>query len=88
MASDKRRQRGRNVGTGGRRRVAWSLSGEKLARRVPRFAKFVDAPVGGDGELTRDQREFLDKFSTGMSETMAEKGGESEHRADVDDDKA
>ena len=84
MASDTRRREGRKGETGARRRVAWSLSGEKLARRVPRFAAFVDAPAGGDSELTREQREFLDKFSAGMSE----EGGASEAQAGDDANKA
>lgn len=88
MASETRRRDGRKVGTGARRRVTWSLSGEKLARRVPRFAEFVDAPVGGSVELTREQREFLDMFSAGMSEAMAEEGGESEPQAGGDAKKA
>lgn len=88
MASDVRRRAGRKGETGERRRVAWSLSGEKLARRVPRFAKFVDGPVGGDSELTAEQRELLDKFSAGMSEAMSEEGGASEAQAGDDDNKA
>ena len=52
----------------------WSLEGEKLSRRVPRFAAFVEAIEGGEGALTNAQREFLDKFSSGLAEaTLGEK---------------
>jgi len=78
MVGDRRRRERRKGGAGARRRVTWSLSGEKLARRVPRFAEFVDAPVGEGTELTSEQREFLDKFSDGMAEALLEEGGASE----------
>ena len=84
MASDTRRRERRKGEAGARRRVAWSLSGEKLARRVPRFAEFVDAPEAGDTELTSEQREFLGKFSVGMSEAMSEERGATEEKAGGD----
>lgn len=54
---------------------ASALKGERLARRVPRFAVFVEAPEGGDGTLTKAQREFLDEFSSGLVEAVSERPG-------------
>ena len=54
------------------RQKAWSLKGERLARRVPRFAAFVEVRERGEGTLTEAQREFLDKFSSGLAEAVSE----------------
>ena len=53
-----------------------------------RDGRRVGTGVGGDGELTREQREFLDKFSAGMSEAMGEEGGEPEPQGGEDINKA
>ena len=71
-----------------KRRAGWALDAEKLARRVPRFAAFVEGPQSGHGELTEEQREFLDKFSAGLSEAMPERGGGPEAGACGDDKKS
>ena len=76
MTSDAKKRSGDVAAAAGRRKGAWSLNAEKLARRVPRFAAFVDGPQGSDSELTREQREFLDKFSAGLSD--AESAGDAE----------
>lgn len=78
MTSDRRRHLGDAAGTAGRGRDAWSLSAEKLARRIPRLAEFLDGPESGHSELTEEQREFLDKFSSGLSEALSEQGGGSD----------
>jgi len=63
---------------------AWSLEGERLSRRVPRFAAFVEATEGGEGELTDAQWEFLDKFSSGLAETISEEADEADAKGDED----
>ena len=62
-----------------------SLEGEKLSRRVPRFAKFVEATEGGEGALTDAQREFLDKFSSGLAEALSEEADEADAKGAEDD---
>ena len=57
---------------------AWSLESEQLARRVPRFAAYVEGPDGGGSELTGAQRDFLDKFSSGLEEEISEEEDESD----------
>lgn len=61
---------------------AWSLEGERLSRRVPRFAAFVEGTEGGEGALTDAQREFLDKFSSGLTEAISEKADEADAKGD------
>ena len=63
---------------------AWSLEGETLSRRVPRFAAFVEAPEGGEDALTDAQRKFLDKFSTGLAEAISEEADEAGAKGDED----
>ena len=63
---------------------AWSLEGEKLSRRVPRFAAFVEATEGGEDALTDAQREFLDKFSSGLAEAVSEEADEADAKGDED----
>ena len=63
---------------------AWSLEGERLSRRVPRFAAFVEATEGGEGALTDAQREFLDKFSSGLAEAISEEADEADAKGDED----
>ena len=63
---------------------AWSLEGEKLSRRAPRFATFVEAPEGGEGALTDAQREFLDKFSSGLAEAISEEADKADAKGDED----
>ena len=63
---------------------AWSLEGERLSRRVPRFATFVEAPEGGEGALADAQREFLDKFSSGLAEAISEEADEADAKGDED----
>ena len=59
----------------------WTLEGERLSRRVPRFAAFVEATENREGELTDAQREFLDKFSSGLAEAISE---EADAKGDED----
>ena len=63
---------------------AWSLEGEKLSRRVPRFAAFVEATEDGEDVLTNAQREFLDKFSSGLAEAISEEADEADEKGDGD----
>ena len=63
---------------------AWSLKGERLSRRVPRFAAFVEATEGGEGALTDAQREYLDKFSSGLAEAISEEADEADAKGDED----
>ena len=63
---------------------AWSLEGETLSRRVPRFATFVEATEGREDALTDAQREFLDKFSSGLAEAISEKADEAAAKGDED----
>jgi len=63
---------------------AWSLEGEKLSRRVPRFAAFVEATEGREGALTDAQREFLGKFSSGLGEAIEEEADQANARGDED----
>ena len=68
-------EKGRCAGGVAARAVAegdWSLEDEILSRRVSWFAAFVEAPEGGEGALTEAQREFLDEFSSGLAEAIAE----------------
>ena len=62
--------------------AAWSLEGERLSRRVPRFAAFVEATEGGEDALTDAQREFLGKFSSGLAEANSEEAGEADAKGD------
>ena len=61
---------------------AWSLEGETLSRRVPRFAAFVEATEGGEGALTDAQRKFLDKFSSGLAEAISKEADEADAKGD------
>ena len=61
---------------------AWSLEGERLSRRAPRFAAFVEAPEGGEDALTDAQREFLEKFSSGLAEALSEDADEAAAKGD------
>ena len=63
---------------------AWSLEGEKLSKRVPRFAAFVEATEGGEGALTNAQQKFLDKFSSGLAEAISEEADEADAKGDED----
>ena len=63
---------------------AWSLEAETLSRRVPRFAAFVEATEGGEDALTNAQREFLDKFSSGLAEAISEEADEAVAKGDED----
>ena len=63
---------------------AWSLKGEELSRRVPWFAAFVEATEGGEGALTDAQREFLDKFSSGLAEAISGDADEADAKGDED----
>lgn len=63
---------------------AWSLEGERLSRRVPRFAAFVEATESGDDALTDAQRVFLDTFSSGLAEAISEEADEAEAKGDED----
>lgn len=63
---------------------AWSLEGERLSRRVPRFAAFVEATEGGEGALTDAQRKFLDKFSSGLAEAISGEVDEEDAKGDED----
>ena len=62
----------------------WSLEGETLSRRVPRFAAFVEATEGGEDALTDAQGEFLDKFSSGLAEALSEEADEADAKGDED----
>ena len=62
----------------------WSLEGENLSRRVPRFAAFVEATEGGEDALTDAQREFVDKFSSGLAEALSEEAGEADAKGAED----
>ena len=63
---------------------AWSLNGERLSRRAPRFAAFVEATESGEGALTDAQREFLDKFSSGLAEAISEEADEADAKGGED----
>ena len=63
---------------------AWSLEGEKLSKRVPRFAAFVEATEGGESALTDAQQKFLDKFSSGLAEAVSEEADEADAKANED----
>ena len=63
---------------------AWSLEGERLSRRVPRFAAFVEASEGGEGALTDAQRKFLDKFSSRLEEAISEEVDGADVQGDED----
>ena len=63
---------------------AWSLEGEKLSRRVPRFAAFVEGTEDGEGALTDAQRGFLDRFSSGLAEAISEEADEADAKGDED----
>ena len=54
----------------------WSLEGERLSRRVPQFAAFVEASEGGEDALTDAQRRFLDEFASGLTEAISEEADE------------
>ena len=62
----------------------WSLKGERLLRRVPRFAAFVEGTEGGEGALTDAQRKFLDKFSSELAEAISEEADETDEKGDED----
>ena len=63
---------------------AWSLEGERLSRRVPRFATFVEATESEEGALTDAQREFLDTFSSGLADAISEEADETDAKGDKD----
>ena len=63
---------------------AWSLEGERLSRRVPRFAAFVEETESGEGALTDAQRKFLDKFSSGLAEAISKEADEADAKVDED----
>ena len=67
---------------------AWSLEGETLSRRVPQFATFVEATEGGEDALTDAQREFLDKFSSGLEEAISEDADEAVAKGNGDGEPA
>ncbi len=54
----------------------WSLKGEDLSRRVPRFAAFVEPHAEEASELTDSQRKSLDTFSSKLTEAISEKTSE------------
>lgn len=66
----------------------WTLKGEKLARRVPRFAAFVEASDGGEGPLTAAQREFVEEFSSGLAEAVSERADEGNATSGQDGESA
>ena len=51
---------------------------------MPRFAAFVEATEGREGELTDAQRKFLDKFSSGLAEATSEEADEADAKGDED----
>ena len=63
---------------------AWSLEGQRLSRRVPRFAAFVEPTESGEGALTDAQREFLDTFSSGLADAISEEADEADAKGDED----
>ena len=67
---------------------AWSLEGERLSRRVPRFAAFVERAESGEGALTDAQREFLDTFSSALAEAISEEVDEADAKGDQDGETA
>ena len=60
----------------------WSLEGEKLSKRVPRFAAFIEATEGGEDALTDAQRKFVDEFSSGLAEAISDEAGEADAKGD------
>ena len=73
--------RARGVATDAAEQGAWSLEGEKLSKRVPRFAAFVEATEGEERALTDAQQKFLDEFSSGLAEAISE---EADAKGDED----
>ena len=74
MTNDKRQRVG-SVATQAAGQDAWSLEGERLSRRVPRFAAFVEATEDRERALTDTQKEFLDEFSSELTEAISEERG-------------
>ena len=51
---------------------------------VPVRAAFVEETEGGEGALTDAQRKFLDKFSSGLAETISKEANEADAKGDED----
>ena len=63
---------------------AWSLEGQRLSRRVPRFAAFVEATESGERAVTDAQRKFLDTFSSELAEAISEEADEADAKGGKD----